>query len=202
MIVEAALLVERDSGPDRPGGVSEDHRRRRHARLHSDRAGLHLRRGAHLRRADLAPGDAREAAAVHHAALGGQAAEEPGVFRLPADRQIEDHRGALRAAGVRGSPGGDAAGVGRGGRRACIPKQFHIHNARERFREKGDLFRGVLERPQNLYDALAAPGESSSSRSGYFSVVRKTTTPLPRKTRSAAAFCGGIALADAGTTRP
>ena len=34
------------------------------------------------------------------------------------------------------------------------PKQFHIHNARERFREKGDLFRGVLENPQNLYEAL------------------------------------------------
>ncbi len=34
------------------------------------------------------------------------------------------------------------------------PKQFHIHNARERFRQKGDLFRGVLERPQNLYEAL------------------------------------------------
>ncbi len=34
------------------------------------------------------------------------------------------------------------------------PKQFHIHNARERFRKKGDLFRGVLESPQNLYEAL------------------------------------------------
>jgi bifunctional non-homologous end joining protein LigD len=34
------------------------------------------------------------------------------------------------------------------------PKQFNIHNSRERFREKGDLFRGVLDRPQNLYDAL------------------------------------------------
>ena len=34
------------------------------------------------------------------------------------------------------------------------PKQFNIHNSRERFREKGDLFRGVLERPQNLYEAL------------------------------------------------
>jgi DNA primase len=34
------------------------------------------------------------------------------------------------------------------------PKQFHIHNARERFRRKGDLFRGVLERPQNLYEPL------------------------------------------------
>jgi bifunctional non-homologous end joining protein LigD len=34
------------------------------------------------------------------------------------------------------------------------PKQFHIHNARERFRRKGDLFRGVLERPQSLHDAL------------------------------------------------
>jgi bifunctional non-homologous end joining protein LigD len=35
------------------------------------------------------------------------------------------------------------------------PLQFHIHNARERFRRKGDLFRGVLALPQNLYEALA-----------------------------------------------
>jgi bifunctional non-homologous end joining protein LigD len=34
------------------------------------------------------------------------------------------------------------------------PKQFTIHNARQRFGEKGDLFRGVLESPQNLYEAL------------------------------------------------
>src|SRR2546425_417445 len=34
------------------------------------------------------------------------------------------------------------------------PKRFHIRNARERFAEKGDLFRGVLDAPQNLYDAL------------------------------------------------
>ncbi|MEO8591813.1 MAG: DNA ligase D [Candidatus Solibacter sp.] len=34
------------------------------------------------------------------------------------------------------------------------PKQFNIHNARERFAKKGDIFRGVLERPQNLYDSL------------------------------------------------
>jgi len=34
------------------------------------------------------------------------------------------------------------------------PKQFHIHNARERFSQKGDLFRGVLERPQNLSEPL------------------------------------------------
>ncbi len=34
------------------------------------------------------------------------------------------------------------------------PKQFNIHNARQRFAEKGDLFRGVLDRPQNLHDAL------------------------------------------------
>ena len=34
------------------------------------------------------------------------------------------------------------------------PKQFNIHNSRDRFREKGDLFRGVLDRPQNLYEAL------------------------------------------------
>lgn len=34
------------------------------------------------------------------------------------------------------------------------PKQFHIRNSRERFAEKGDLFRGVIDNPQNLYDAL------------------------------------------------
>jgi bifunctional non-homologous end joining protein LigD len=34
------------------------------------------------------------------------------------------------------------------------PKHFHIRNARERFAEKGDLFAGVLEKPQTLDDAL------------------------------------------------
>src|SRR6185436_11381121 len=34
------------------------------------------------------------------------------------------------------------------------PKQFNIHNARRRFAEKGDLFRGVLDSPQNLHDAI------------------------------------------------
>ena len=39
-------------------------------------------------------------------------------------------------------------------RRGLDPKQFHIRNAIERFREKGDLFRGVLEKPQKLEDGL------------------------------------------------
>jgi bifunctional non-homologous end joining protein LigD len=34
------------------------------------------------------------------------------------------------------------------------PIQFTIRNARERFQQKGDLFRGVLEKPQSLLDAL------------------------------------------------
>ena len=34
------------------------------------------------------------------------------------------------------------------------PSQFHIGNARERFREVGDLFAGVLNRPQRLEEAL------------------------------------------------
>lgn len=34
------------------------------------------------------------------------------------------------------------------------PNQFHIRNARERFREKGDLFAGVLENPQRIESAL------------------------------------------------
>ena len=36
------------------------------------------------------------------------------------------------------------------------PSQFNIHNALERFREKGDLFQGVLDAPQRLEDALPA----------------------------------------------
>jgi bifunctional non-homologous end joining protein LigD len=39
-------------------------------------------------------------------------------------------------------------------RKGLHPKQFTIANARERFALKGDLFRGVLERPQELYEAL------------------------------------------------
>ena len=34
------------------------------------------------------------------------------------------------------------------------PGQFNISNARDRFREKGDLFAGVLEKPQRLDGAL------------------------------------------------
>lgn len=34
------------------------------------------------------------------------------------------------------------------------PSQFHIRNARARFREKGDLFAGVLENPQTMEGAL------------------------------------------------
>jgi bifunctional non-homologous end joining protein LigD len=36
-----------------------------------------------------------------------------------------------------------------------LPGQFHIGNARERFAEKGDLFEGVLAKPQRIEEALA-----------------------------------------------
>jgi bifunctional non-homologous end joining protein LigD len=39
-------------------------------------------------------------------------------------------------------------------RHGLRPAQFHIRNALQRFAEKGDLFRGVLERPQKLEDGL------------------------------------------------
>ena len=39
-------------------------------------------------------------------------------------------------------------------KRGLHPSQFTIANARERFAEKGDLFAGVLKRPQRLEDAL------------------------------------------------
>ncbi|MGA1997040.1 MAG: ATP-dependent DNA ligase, partial [Bryobacteraceae bacterium] len=41
--------------------------------------------------------------------------------------------------------------VGRG----LHPLQFHLRNARQRFAEKGDLFAGVLQKPQPLEAALA-----------------------------------------------
>jgi bifunctional non-homologous end joining protein LigD len=34
------------------------------------------------------------------------------------------------------------------------PSQFHMGNARERFEEKGDLFAGVLKKPQRIEGAL------------------------------------------------
>jgi bifunctional non-homologous end joining protein LigD len=39
-------------------------------------------------------------------------------------------------------------------RHGLLPAQFHIANARQRFAEKGDLFAGVLEKPQKLEGAL------------------------------------------------
>jgi bifunctional non-homologous end joining protein LigD len=39
-------------------------------------------------------------------------------------------------------------------RHGLEPAQFHIGNAPERFAKKGDLFAGVLEKPQKLEDAL------------------------------------------------
>jgi len=39
-------------------------------------------------------------------------------------------------------------------RHGLYPAQFHIANARQRFAEKGDLFAGVLEKPQRLEGAL------------------------------------------------
>jgi bifunctional non-homologous end joining protein LigD len=40
-------------------------------------------------------------------------------------------------------------------KRGLHPLQFHLRNARERFAEKGDLFAGVLHKPQRLEAALA-----------------------------------------------
>jgi bifunctional non-homologous end joining protein LigD len=39
-------------------------------------------------------------------------------------------------------------------RQGLNPRQFNISNARERFQEKGDLFAGVLRRPQRMEKAL------------------------------------------------
>ena len=39
-------------------------------------------------------------------------------------------------------------------RRGLSPKQFHLGNALERFERTGDLFRGVLDKPQRLEPAI------------------------------------------------
>ena len=39
-------------------------------------------------------------------------------------------------------------------KRGLHPSQFDIRNARDRFREKGDLFAGVLKKPQRIETAL------------------------------------------------
>jgi len=39
-------------------------------------------------------------------------------------------------------------------KRGLHPNQFNITNALDRFREKGDLFSGVLKKPQPLDEAL------------------------------------------------
>jgi bifunctional non-homologous end joining protein LigD len=39
-------------------------------------------------------------------------------------------------------------------RHGILPEHFNIANARQRFAAKGDLFAGVLEKPQNLDGAL------------------------------------------------
>ena len=41
-------------------------------------------------------------------------------------------------------------------RHGLLPEHFNIANARQRFGEKGDLFAGVLEKPQRLEGALGS----------------------------------------------
>ncbi len=84
-IVEAALLVKKKLDAHRTDGLSEDDGRRRDAHLYADRAALLLRAGADVCGGDCADGRSGAAGSVYHAARGGKAREEPGVFRLPAD---------------------------------------------------------------------------------------------------------------------
>ena len=63
----------RKAGRHRAAGLSQDHRRRWHAHLHSAGAHLQLRREPHLRRDPGAPGAARPSRLVHRAAHGFQA---------------------------------------------------------------------------------------------------------------------------------
>ena len=93
----------------------------------------------------------------------------PGLFTMPrtvakrrktacisiiCKTKIEDHRRAVCVAGIPGSSGSDAAGVGRS---AAGPRSGAIQHPQcaRRFAEKGDLFGGVLTKPQRLEDGLA-----------------------------------------------
>ncbi len=97
------------------------------------------------------------------------AAERPDLFTLPrsvaqrrADRVYFDYlqngRGKTISAPyvLRAHPGAPVATPldWTEVRPGLNPKQFHIRNAPDRFRRAGDLFRGVLELPQELETAL------------------------------------------------
>ena len=154
LIVDAALMVKEVLDRDRPDGLPENHRRRRHAHLYPDRAGVQLRGNAHLRRADRAAGGPAEAGAVHHAALGGPAPEEPRVFRLSAEREIEDHRRALCFAGLPGRSGGHPAGMGEVQARPAAGAIPHPQRAPSGSRKRATCSAACSTKPQRLEDGL------------------------------------------------
>jgi bifunctional non-homologous end joining protein LigD len=63
--------------------------------------------------------------------------------------KVQDHRRAVCAARLSRRARGHAAGLGRSAAGAD-PGQFNIYNAPERFAKVGDLFAGVLKKPQKL----------------------------------------------------
>ena len=84
---------------------------------------------------------------VHHAAFGLEAAAQPRVFRLPAGDEVEDYRGAVRAAGLPGSAGGHAARMERGETRTPSEPVQHHQCARAVHGEGGFVRGGAEEAP-------------------------------------------------------
>ena len=112
------------------------------------------RGNAHLRRVAVAPGGGRT----------------PDLFTTPRtvskrqkDRVYFDYMQIAKSKTIAapyvlraypGSAGGDAARMERSAAGLASRRSSTIENARERFAEKGDLFAGVLTKPQRLEDAL------------------------------------------------
>ena len=78
------------------------------------------------------------------------------VFRLPADRRIEDHQRTVCTAGPIPARRCRHRSNGARSRPGLLPQHFNIENAPTRFRAMGDLFRPVLEQRQRLETAIDA----------------------------------------------
>jgi len=150
-IVEAALVGEGTARPNWDDRLSQDHRRRRHARVRAFRACIHVRGNTRLRRVAGAPGGRRQARTVSPCPRTvSKAAEGPRVFRYMQNAKSKTIAAPYVLRAYAGSAGGDAARNGAKCGRACDRGKFSIEMRPAGSRRRAILFGGVLTKPQRL----------------------------------------------------